>query len=484
MSKPNPTKGNVKMNLPGNKTYEELLLGSCLNSFNAASDCLLRLDEDDFTDFQNKSILGALKSFFKETASLDLPLFLEYVKKKDSLEKCGGISKIMNVATCVGVVYDYDQYFQEIKNLSSLRKLILMNLDSVELCAKKDANYQEVSTDLLKRIFAMDSNGKSKTYTAAEILDAYSENGTFEEHSEWMRKRVAQGMTPYTGIASNYPMLDQTLGFFRNGAIYYIGARTSMGKTTFMLNLIISMLSSGKPFPIGIFSLEMPASMIIAKILCLMSDVAFSAYEDAMILPEQYERIMERSSYVRNLPILIEDEEDMTITKIRARARRLVQNEGAKIIFIDYLTRIKSDTKYSSKHLQVDEISKGLQSMAKELNVPVICLAQLNRASEDKPGAVPTLSSFRESGSIEEDCDGALLLHRPDYYDKNIQPGKLHVIVAKNRIRGRLRKIEFQKLPYSERFEELKDLGEVVKKLNNEAYAGSMDDFEDRFSKR
>lgn len=471
------------MNLPGNEIYEELLLGSCLNSFNAANDCLLQLDEDDFSNHQNKSILGALKSFFKETASLDFSLFVEYLKKTDAMEKCGGMGRLVNISSSVGIVYDYDQYFQEIKNLSSLRKLILAGMDSIELSAKKDAKYQEISADLLKKLFSIDSQGKSKTYTPLGILDSYSENGTFEEHSEWMRKRVAQGLTPYTGIASNFPILDQTLGFFRNGAIYYIGARTSMGKTTFMLNLIISMLGKGTPFPVGIFSLEMPANMILAKILCLMADVSFSAYEDALILPEQYERIMERASHVRKLPILIEDDEDMTISRIRSRARRLVQNEGAKIIFIDYLTRIKSDTKYSSKHLQVDEISKGLQSMAKELNVPVICLAQLNRASEDKPGSVPTLSSFRESGSIEEDCDGALLLHRPDYYDKNIQPGKLHVIVAKNRIRGRLRKVEFQKLPYSERFEELKDLGEVVKKLNAEAYRGSMDDFEDSFKR-
>jgi replicative DNA helicase len=439
----------------------------------------LRLDEGDFMNHQNKSILGALKSFYKECASLDLTLFLEYLKKTDSLEKCGGVSRIVNTAASVGVVYDYDQYFQEIKNLSAIRKLILINKDAIELSMKKDAKYEEVSRDLFKQLFSIDCEGNSKTYHPSDLLDEYSEHGTFEEHGKWMRDQVAKGLTPYTGVASNFPILDKTLGFFRPGAIYYVGARTSMGKTTFMLNLVISMLSKGTPFPIGIFSLEMPAKMIIAKILCLMADVKYSAYEDACILPEQYERIMERASHARKLPILIEDDEDMTISKIRSRARRLVQNEGAKIIFIDYLTRIKSDTKYATKHLQVDEISKGLQSMAKELNVPVICLAQLNRASEDKAGSVPTLSSFRESGSIEEDCDGAILLHRPEYYDPIDRPGLLQFIIAKNRIRGRLRTIGFSKLPYSERFDENADIKEDIKKRNEALYGtGSVEDLD------
>lgn len=471
------------MELPSNETYENLLIGSCLNSFNCANECLLALSIDDFYRIENKSIIEALKAFFKEYSSLDLSLFIEHLKKNELIEKCGGISRLVNISASVGISIDYPHYFREIKNLSNLRKLILMSKNAIDSSMKKPAEFEEISVDLMKNLYSIESGDKDKTYTAKDIIDNYSEHGTFQEHSHWMRSRAMQGLTPYTGIASNYPILDKTLGFFRNGAIYYIGARTSMGKTTFMLNLIISMLSKGVPFPVGVFSLEMPANLIMAKILCLMADVSFSAYEDAYVLPEQYERIMERANHAKKLPILIEDEEDMTISKIRSRARRLVQNEGAKIIFIDYLTRIKSDTKYSSKHLQVDEISKGLQSMAKELNVPVICLAQLNRASEDKPGSVPTLSSFRESGSIEEDCDGAILLHRPDYYDKMDQPGKLNVIVAKNRIRGRLLKIQFAKAAQSERFEELQDVGEVVKRINESVQdRKAWDEFDDHLN--
>jgi len=466
------------MILPGNEIYEQLLIGCCLNSFNSANEALFILDEDDFLNGQNKSILEALKRFYKETATLDVFAFIEFLKSQDLLQKCGGQQRILELNTLGITSYNFDLYFDEIKNLSSLRKLIYASQDSITLSAKKDAKYEEISKDIFKKLFAIDSTDKSKTYLAQDILNDYSEHGSFEKHTDWMRDRVSKGLTPYTGIATNFPELDKTLGFFRNGAIYYVGARTSMGKTTFMLNLIISMFSTGNIFPVGIFSLEMPANLIVAKILCLMADVSFAAYEDGKILPEQYERIIERASHMRKLPILIEDEEDMTISKIRSRARRLVQNEGAKIIFIDYLTRIKSDTKYPSKHLQVDEISKGLQSMAKELNVPVICLAQLNRASEAKPGSVPTLSSFRESGSVEEDCDGAILLHRPDYYDKNDKPGVLKVIVAKNRIRGRLCTIEFGKLPYSERFEELRTVDEMVKMANGSRQTGSMDDLE------
>lgn len=454
------------MNLPNNERCESILLGACLNSFKAALEALSALDESDFMYEENKSILGGLKAFFKQTGSLDLYLFSEFLKKNNLLEKCGGIDRLIEVSDSFSLGCDYEPYFDEIKNLSAIRKLAIISQNTLELCLNKNAKYEEISLDLNKKLFSIDGNQKSKTYSADEMSQDYSEHGTFDQHSEWMFERSQKGLTTYTGIASNFPLLDETLGFFRKGAIYYVGARTSMGKTTFMLNLVISMLKN-ESFPIGIFSLEMPAKMLFAKIVCLIADVSFSAFEDGKIRPKD---LKNKSQYARSLPIFIEDDEDITLAKVRSRARRLVQNKGVQIIFIDYLTRIKSDTKYTNKHLQVDEISKGLQSMAKELNVPVICLAQLNRASEGATGSLPSLSSFRESGSIEEDCDGAILLHRPDYYNPSDFPGILNVIIAKNRIRGRLMKIDFKKNLFSERFEELSALNEAIKQCHENRF--------------
>lgn len=443
------------MHLPSNEVYENLLLGSCLNSFEAANDCLSCIGQNDFMSEQNKSIVEPLKRFFKETGSLDLSMFIQYLKKTDCLEKCGGVKRLVEISDSVGISFDHNHYLEEIQNLTALRKMILMADDVQKLSMKKDAKFQDILKVYVNQLTSIETQSKTITYTPEQLMQHFSEHGTFRSHTEWMQDQIKQGRAPYTGIASNYPILDETLGFFREGAIYYIGARTSMGKTTFMLNLIVSMLSREDLFPIGVFSLEMNAKIIMSKIVCMMADVSYSDYEDGQLSKEKSTSLFDMAEKVMKMPLLIEDDEDMSLSKIRSRARRLVKKHGAKIIFIDYLTRIKSDTKYSSKHLQVDEISKGLQSMAKELNVPVICLAQLNRASENAQGSMPTLSSFRESGSIEEDCDGAILLHRQDYYDKDVAKGILTVIVAKNRIRGQLRNIQFKKFSLSERFEEL-----------------------------
>jgi replicative DNA helicase len=154
---------------------------------------------------------------------------------------------------------------------------------------------------------------------------------------------------------------------------------------------------------------------------------------------------------------------------LTARAKRMKKSHDIEILFIDYLTLIKSDSRHATKHMQVDEVSKGLQSLAKALKIPVVCLAQLNRASTGKDGDVPTLTSFRESGSIEEDADGCLLIHRPDYYNPTAKPGYVELIIAKNRIMGTLKKIDYScNFSVSDRYFECLPLEEDVKRMVEE----------------
>lgn len=453
--------------MPQNPILEAEILAWILNKPEVSSDLILTLTDQDFHCPKNKVIFNSCRAVFAKSKTTDFYLVLSHIKENGELKSCGGTENLMAICNRLSNSMDYNYYAAVLRNLTSLRKLIHASLEITKMAAQPDANCEEVIQNLFSSVYSIQGITNSKTHKLEDIFKTYSEHGNFEETVDWMRQRVNQGLTPYTGVECNYPILDRILGFFRPGCIYYIGARTSMGKTTFMLNLIRGMFKTGKKIPVGIFSLEMPAPIITAKLLCMMADVKFSSYEDMKIYPEEIQRIKEQAEFMRELPIFIEDQEDLTISKLRTRARRLVQTHGVKIIYIDYLTRIKSDTKYSSKHLQVDEISKGLQSMAKELNVPVICLAQLNRATEGKQDQMPSLSNFRESGSIEEDCDAALLIHRPDYYNANNCPGQVQVIVAKNRLRGQLKKISFGKSATSEVYEELEEIGDVVHRCNS-----------------
>jgi len=458
----------MNIELPSNEKYEFLILAAIQNSINAANDLLFTMNVEDFHYPKHRQIFIEMKYLFSKIHSLDLNILITQMTSNKTLTECGGINYLLEISQSYQSSCDYLSYSKDLRNLSNLRQLIYLTKESIDSSTKPDSNFESISKDLFMGLFKLQGHDHSKTHKPSAILDKYSEAGNFIDHMQWMRDRVNAGLTPYTGVSCNFHILDRVLGFFRPEFLYYVGARTSMGKTTFMLNLINGILSSKDPVTVGVFSLEMPANILLAKLLCLMADVKFSSYEDMVISPQEKYKIEQCAAKMHALPLLLEDQEDVTISRVRARARRLVQNEGVKIIFIDYLTRIKSDTKYSSKHLQVDEVSKGLQSMAKELKVPVICLAQLNRATIQRSNPTPSLADFRESGSIEEDCDAAILLHRPDYYNASDFPGQIQVIVAKNRIRGQLRKIAFSKSFNSELYLEDRDIGAVVREIKSQ----------------
>lgn len=460
---------NKLLAIPHNDEAERLILGAIMTSVNAANHCLTELMPTDFYISNHLVLFQELKNMYKDGGTIDYHLVSIYLKKNDKVAACNGMHYILDLTFNTPSSLDYESICQDLLNLSKLRKVIHAAKDTLENAAKSSADAEEIISDSHKKLFEIQGLKSLSTKVPKTILESFSEHGNISVTYNWMKDRVSRGLPPYLGVPSYYPELDATLGFFRKGCIYYIGARTSMGKTTFMLNLISQLYTTGLNPSIGIFSLEMPAQMIIAKLACIMGDIFYSGFEDARLRPEQEERFIECAERLGRCNIFIEDEEDITISKLRARARRMVQNHKIEVIYIDYLTRIKPDTKNSNKHLQVDEISKGLQSMAKELNVPVICLAQLNRAVTTRTSQTPSLADFRESGSIEEDCDAAILLHRPEYYDPNQKPGKIHVIVAKNRLRGKLQTIEFRRSAYSERYFEEEPLMKQLEQANKES---------------
>lgn len=457
------------MNKPiENVEYEQLVLGTAVISSTAANDILFEMTLDDFAIPQHKRIFSHLKAIYQK----DIPFDISVIKTEigENLSSCGGLDYLLQLFnTSVGI--DYAFYCQELKNLKALRAIANASSDAMVQCYQSKAQNDEISTKLIADILNIQCDSNQKTKKAAEILECFSEHGTFSNDVFWRMDRAKAGLPAYTGIATNYPLLDKTLGFLKASTLTYIGARPSMGKTTFALNLIRSIYSTGKTdIPIGVFSLEMPADKLVAKMVCLMADVRFRSLDDGTMTLDQYNRIINRQEHLQKLPLYFEDEGGMTISKVRSRARRMVLNYGVKVIIIDYLTLIRSDTKYNSKHLQVDEVSKGLQAMAKELKVPVVCLAQLNRGASEAAtnGQVraPCLSDFRESGSIEEDCDVALMLHRPEYYQTGVNVGEMQVLVVKNRLRGELKKLNFKKSITSEVYNELPEIEDVMTQIN------------------
>ena len=361
---------------------------------------------------------------------------------------------------------DFEYYFNKLKNLSSLRRLMLTLQDTLIRAGEEGADYERIVGEFYSTMIKVESGNKGIAHPK-EILENFQEGKSYIEICEERHERFRKGLPTFSGISTGYPTLDQMIGGFQNGGLYYIGARTSMGKTTFLLNLVSNIVRETKT---AVFSLEMDANMIMEKILCIHADLKYSNFSTGNYTLEHLERIKSLEPFYKNSHLWFDDEQGLTITKLVSRAHRLVRVQGVKIIFIDYLTLVKSIGRHPNKHMMVDEVSKGLQSLAKQLKIPLVVLAQLNRAAADE--GRPSLTSFRESGSIEEDADACLLLHRPEYYDPTNKPGMIELIVAKNRIMGKLGTVNFScNSQSSERYFEAPSIEELRKEKIDEAFS-------------
>lgn len=459
----------MQVNLPQDLKLEVFCLGAIISSINAANEAFSLLDESDFFNPDHKKIFTLMKSSYSDEAGCNLYTMSHKMDKEE-----GNYSKsyLLYLEGNAWSGMPYDEYFQQVKNLASLRKSCFAAQELLINACLPNASYDEVIGEHQNKLLKTMGINFS-TLTANHLYNDYKNNMSFVDYALWKRDRFHRGLPTYEGVRCHFPLLDKTLGSFQNGGLYYIGARTSMGKTTLILNLISNMMKHNR---VGIFSLEMDAQMIFEKLLCIFCDIKYSDFSQGNFPDEHLERIKSMEPFLKKDCIFIEDEQSLPLSKLIARAKRMKKTNNIEILFIDYLTLIRSDTKYPTKHMQVDEVSKGLQSLAKVLKIPVVCLAQLNRASIGNEDSRPTLAHFRESGSIEEDADGCILIHRPEYYNKNTKPGQVELIVAKNRIMGTLKTIDYScDYTISDRYHESLPLEEEMKKARDEVLEKQFD---------
>jgi replicative DNA helicase len=258
---------------------------------------------------------------------------------------------------------------------------------------------------------------------------------------------------PMTGLRTGYGDLDDLLRGLQPGELIILAARPSMGKTSMALNLAEQIAMGGVPVagapatqnvPVGLFSLEMSKNAIVQRLLSARAGVSGQHLRGGHAISKaELDRIGIAADDLKHAPIYIDDLPNLTVLNLRARARRMVAQYGVKVIMIDYLQLMSAPgSARESRQVEVSAISRGVKALARELNIPVVCLSQLNRASEQREGNRPRMADLRESGSIEQDADVILLLHREDYYHVQDEDWKIEnpdkvgvaeVIVAKQR---------------------------------------------------
>jgi replicative DNA helicase len=356
---------------------------------------------------------------------IDLVTVRDELLRQKLLEQIGGDAYLVALVEGVPTAANAEYYAQIVRDRALLRQLIVVGTEVVQEAFETHEDAPAVLDRAEQRIFEIASEQVGdQTSTVKTLIEQ-----TFETLQENEGKLI-------TGLASGYQALDELTSGFQKGDMIVLGARPSMGKTSLLLNIAEHMSVVDK-VPAVVFSLEMSKEQVAQRLLASHAQFDLRKMRRGMIGPEDWTQLQEAAGRLQPAPLLIDDTAMLTVLQLRAKARRLKAAHGIQCIFVDYLQLMTYHGRATSRQEQITEISRGIKALARELEVPVVVAAQLNRGPEDRPSQRPRMSDLRESGSIEQDADLVMLLHNEDYYHRGekdwIPKNTTELIIAKQR---------------------------------------------------
>ena len=429
-----PSYSGMSRTLPNSLEAEVAVLGSMLIAPEAASLALSALNFDGaFYRGAHQTIFNAMLELNpgKSEAALDPVVLADHLERSGRLDEVGGRAYLSQLMDSVPTAANIEHYVDIVREKAILRKLIKTCAISMDKCYDAD-NARDVLDAIGQSVFDITSMNQTK-----EIMDIKQLS---YDALEYLNK-LMQGDQEVLGLRTGFDF-DRLITGLKPGELFVLAARPSIGKTALAMNMALNIALSDPPVPVGIFSLEMPARQLVLRFICSMTNISMKEFRKRLLTNEKWCTVMETVNKLSSSTILIDDTGAIDILELRAKARRMKANNDVKVIFIDYLQLIKGQVRANaSRENEVAMISGSLKAMAKELNIPVVVLAQLNRQAE-QPGDTPKLSNLRESGAIEQDADVVALLHRDrkQQYDQKdgdeAKPLPAELIIAKNRNGG------------------------------------------------
>ena len=400
---------------------------SCLSSALLSRDALLKVIEilqpEDFYLDAHREIFGVVVDLERKNLPIDLVTVKQRLNDLGRLERIGGDHALVDIYRTVSTSANAEFYARRIKEMSLRRKLIEVSHEVVEKCHDTARDTYELMDEVERDVFRVTE--KRSTSDFKNISDVIQETmDTIGRMYE--TKRVV------TGVATGFTGLDEMLSGLHESELIIIAARPSMGKTALALNIANHIVMKEK-MPVLFFSVEMPASQLGMRLLCVDAMIDSQRVRTGHISSEELRRLMQSAGRLEKSPLLIDDTPAINIFEIRAKARRIAQKQRLGAIVVDYLQLITSMSRID-RHLQIAEISRSLKQIARELSVPVVALSQLSRAVESRTDQRPQLSDLRESGAIEQDADVVMFIYREERVKKETEKkGIAEVIVAKQR---------------------------------------------------
>ncbi len=423
---------------PHNIEAEQAVLGALLLNWGAMAEVVSSIRADRFYSLQNQIIFDAMLKLYTKNATGDTISLINELTVEGKLEQAGGAAYIASLTDTVPSAANVDYYADIVTDRAARRDLIRI---SSELKANS-FDLQQDSKNLLdsaeQKIFALAERNETTTvHTAQDIM--YKEIELIEARYK--------SKNQFTGVPTGFANLDIMTSGFQNSELIIIGARPSIGKTALALSMI-QYIACEKRIPCGFFSLEMPYESIGMRLLAQEARVPMQKIRSGMLKIEDVKKIQDAAGRWFEAPLYTVDTPNMKLLDIRAVARRMVKNNEVKIIFIDYIGLITIDDNKKEQWEQVSEISKSLKALARELQIPIVALCQVSRDAE---GNEPNLAQLRGSGSIEQDADVVMFLHR-DRLKEAVAAQDAKIILAKQR-NGATGDIEIMFLPAYSKFE-------------------------------
>lgn len=441
----------VQAGLPNNIEAEANVLAAMMLSPEVVEDALVELVPDDFYRPSHKTIFTAMHEMYDRNIPIDSISLIDHLNSMGKLEAVGGEAYVIDLMGNTMALASWQHHAEIVRRDSMLREIIGATNQINALAYDAPTDTKEV----IERAESM-----LLSVTEREVRSSYKTLSDFMVEAYNEAQEVSQNQGDVHGAPTGYPSLDRMLMGLREGQLIVLGARPAVGKTSFALNLALNAANAG--YTVGFFSLEMSGKEIAQRFICAQAMVSMTNFRTGRISPQDWANINEATAELSKLDILIDDTPGTTVTEIRAKARRMLHNKEKAVIVLDYLQLVNppAGKNYNgNRAVEVSEMSRGLKIMAKELEVPVIMLSQLNRSLEGRTGKRPQMSDLRESGSIEQDADIVLLLDRSTNEaeaEREDRPdfGVTRVIVAKNRS-GPIGDVDLMFLPASTKFYEL-----------------------------
>lgn len=412
---------------PHSLEAEQAVLGGLMLENRAWEQIADRLNEEDFYRHDHRLLFRGIKALSENYQPVDVLTLSEYLREQGVLDEAGGMAYLGGLARDTPSAANIQAYADIVRERSVLRQLIQAGTEIVSTGfqpeGRESAELLDTAERLIFQIAEQTNRSQEGFISVKDVLPTVIDR---IDH-------LYQQESAITGLATGWTDFDDMTSGLQNGDLVIVAARPSMGKTSFAMNVAEAVAMRGD-LPVAVFSMEMPADQLALRMLSSLGRIEMQRVRTGKLQDEDWPRLTSALNLMSNAKLFIDDSAGLSPTEMRARVRRLKREHGLGLIIVDYLQLMQVPGFKENRTAEISEISRSLKGMAKELDVPVVALSQLNRSLEQRPNKRPVMSDLRESGAIEQDADIIVFIYRDEVYNEDSpDKGVAEIIIGKQR---------------------------------------------------